>query len=140
MATEEQVRDTINRLVAAFNDHNSVATGLIHDLESVVYDPGHLKPLSGRPAIEREAADWFASAPDVYMIIERLWVSRDGACAELVMTGTQSGALNGQPPTNRPFRQTAVATWRFNDAGAIAEERRYYDPADIRAQLGAPAS
>jgi ketosteroid isomerase-like protein len=43
--------------------------------------------------------------------------------------------MGGRPPSNRAFRQTAVAAWRFDDAGAITEERRYYDPADILRQL-----
>ena len=136
MVDQEKGIETIERLVEAFNRHDAAATGLLHAVDSVVIDPGHADPLQGRSAIEREAADWFASAPDVDMVIERLWASKEGACAEMVMSGTQSGSIGDRKASNRPFRQTAVATWRVNEAGEITEERRYYDPADIMRQLG----
>ncbi len=136
MVTPERSSETIKRLVEAFNRHDAAATGQLHASVSVVFDPGHPDPLQGRAAIEREAADWFAAAPDVDMVIERLWASEEGASDEMVMSGTQSGVTGDRPASNRSFRQTAVATWRFNKAGEITEERRYYDPADIMRQLG----
>ena len=136
MTTTERNSETIQRLVQAFKRHDAVATGLLHAEDSKVADPGHTEPLKGRGAIEREAADWFGSAPDVELVIERLWVSEAGASAEMVMSGTQTGTIGDRPASNRSFRQSAVATWRFSDAGEITEERRYYDPADIMRQLG----
>ena len=135
MADTAAMEATIRRLFEAFNRRGADATGALHALDSVVYDPSFPEPLRGRQAIQDETAAWFTTAPDTTMEALRLWVNETGIAAEVRITGRQIGPLGGQPPSGNTFEQWAVAAWRFNAEGLITEEVRYYSPAAIQAQL-----
>ncbi len=79
--------------------------------------------------------DWRTAFPDARGAIENRVVAGNQAVGELVWTGTNTGSLNGMPPTNKAVRVQAVVV--VTEAGGkIAKVRHYIDVAGMLTQLG----
>ena len=84
----------------------------------------------------RNAQAWKAAFPDARGTIENRIVAGNQAAGEVVWTGTNTGPLNGMPPTGKRVQIRAVVTLR-EEGGRIAFLRHYLDMAGLMAQLGA---
>ena len=83
----------------------------------------------------QNAKNWRAAFPDAHGVIENRVVSGNQAIGEILWTGTNSGSLNGMPPTNKSARVRAVAVIT-EEGGKIAKARHYIDVAGMLTQLG----
>ena len=111
-----------------------------HAESVVVHSPFTPEPTKGRQA-HREQLQGLATAfPD--MKTERLGIfgSGDWICAELLVTGTNTGPMRGPtgedvPPTNKSVRLHILNIAQVVN-GEIAEEHTYFDQLGFLAQLG----
>ena len=55
---------------------------------------------------------------------------------EWVMSGTNDGPAGGQPATGRPYRVRGASVGTLNGEGLIAENRGYWNMAEVLAQIG----
>lgn len=55
---------------------------------------------------------------------------------EWVMSGTNDGPVGGQPATGRPWRVRGASVGTLNAEGLIAENRDYWNMAEVFAQIG----
>jgi hypothetical protein len=55
---------------------------------------------------------------------------------EEVMSGTNDGPAGGQPATGRPYRVRRASVGTLTAQGLIAENRDYWNMADVLAQIG----
>jgi len=83
----------------------------------------------------QNAKNWRAAFPDAHGMIENRVVSGNQAIGEILWTGTNSGGLNGMPPTNKAAKVRAVAVIT-EEGGKIARARHYIDVAGMLTQLG----
>jgi hypothetical protein len=66
-----------------------------------------------------------------------LFVSGDRFANEWVMFGTNDRARPDAPATGRSFRVRGASVGRLDASGRIAENRDYYNLAELLTQLGA---
>ncbi|MFQ6012032.1 MAG: ester cyclase [Thermoplasmata archaeon] len=111
-----------------------------HAESVVVYSPTTPEPTKGRQSHREALEDMVTMMPDMKLERVRAFGSGDWVCAELVMTGTNTGPVLGPgsqeiPPTNRPVRLDLVTIGKIVN-GEIAEEHVYFDRMGFMAQLG----
>lgn len=120
---------------SAWNDHdvNAILSLLTDDATYV--GPMASDGLGGR-ALRREI-DWlWASFPDLWFEVESLDQHDDqGAVAQWVMHGTNTGPALGLPATHRRVRLAGADFFRFRD-GLIAGVRSHFDSVNLVRQLG----
>jgi steroid delta-isomerase-like uncharacterized protein len=135
LTAEEVARKSID----AFNRHNKTAYAALIAPDAVAYDPIYPEPLRGKTAIMKDLDASFAALPDVhYEILKPLAKDRDAAI-EFRITGTHTGSIDGFsgsiPATNRKVSWTGAEFVRIDSKGLIVEERRYFDPENLRKQF-----
>ncbi|HEV8536599.1 MAG TPA: ester cyclase [Candidatus Limnocylindria bacterium] len=78
---------------------------------------------------------FFTAFPDIHYRIDRLITSGDSVIVEITVTGTNTGAFMGMPPTKKPVEITlAFAVDTKN--GKISEWHSYFDQVALQKQLG----
>ena len=75
--------------------------------------------------------------PDQRNEVHAIHHADEAVIVEFDLLGTNTGELNGQPPTGREFRTRMVAVFAFDDDGIVCE-RVYYDTNSILRQLAGP--
>ena len=124
----------------AYNRHDARAVAAHYAQDCVAYDPILLEPLKGRAAIEKDAADFFRTFPDLRVEVINIFEKGDRAAGEITMTGTNNGPLvtpTGEvPATGKRIDMRGALVGRINGENLIVEERRYYDTGTLMQQLG----
>jgi steroid delta-isomerase-like uncharacterized protein len=136
LTPEEVARKSID----AFNRHDRAAYAALIAPDAVAYDPVYPEPLRGKSAIMRDLDASFAAIRDVhYEILKLLTKDRDGVM-EFRISGTHTGSIEGPagsiPATNKKVSWTGAEFVRIDSKGLIVEERRYFDPENLRKQFG----
>jgi len=90
---------------------------------------------SGRDAIERLYATYFAAFPDFKMQPELLLIDGDSVAQLVTVTGTDNGGFMGMAPTHRKITFRCGLFHVIRD-GKIASERRVYDFTGLLIQVG----
>lgn len=101
-----------------------------------VYNPG----LSGGEAHDRESYAAYlrkgrSAFPDMQVAIEELVATEDVVMAEVRITGTHEGELDGLPPTGRSVDIRGAGKFVVED-GRVEACHLYYDSREMAAQLG----
>lgn len=73
--------------------------------------------------------------PDFHVTVDQVLVADDTVIVRWTNSGTNSGALDDQPPTGKTVQVSGVSVSRLAD-GKIAEGWLYYDELAIYRQLG----
>lgn len=94
--------------------------------------PGRV--LDGADAMREYLTDRRRAFPDQRFDVIGFHHSDRAVIAELWMSGTHSGELNGVPPSGRRFRVRMAAISEF-DGEALVNQRMYYDHGTVARQL-----
>lgn len=136
LTSEEVARKSID----AFNRHDKAAYAALIAPDAVAYDPVYPEPLRGKTAIMKDLDASFAALPDVHYEILRLLAKHRDAVVEFRIVGTHTGSIQGLsgsiPATNKKASWTGAEFLRIDSKGLIMEERRYFDPENLRKQFG----
>jgi steroid delta-isomerase-like uncharacterized protein len=98
-------------------------------------DPMTGGPLSG-PAIAQYAAGLFEAFPDLaFELINPAATGPNSVAAQWVMRGTNTGPLQGAPPTGK-FVTLAGADFIGTDGNKVASVKGYFDSIEVPRQLG----
>jgi steroid delta-isomerase-like uncharacterized protein len=131
MATASEL---LEKWVSTFND------GTPEEFEQYVAPNGVYEELgTGRSLNAQQATaagkDWRSAFPDAHGTIENQIVAGNQVAAEIVWRGTNTGSMNGMPPTGKAVvvRGAAVLT---EEGGKTARLRNYLDVAGLLTQLG----
>jgi steroid delta-isomerase-like uncharacterized protein len=103
----------------------------------VRHEPSRPDPIRGREALAEFIAETRAAMPDLHVTVKRSYADESGefVLGEFSLTGTQTGVLDGIPPTGRRMTIRGATRMRIRD-GKVREEYLYYDTAELRRQLG----
>ena len=141
----DEVRQTVEAGLRAFNAHDLDGWMALHAEDAVHTQPNRAEPLRGREAIRADylAATWTAF-PDFRFELARAFGAGGWVCVEGVFTGTHSGPLaspGGEtiPPTGRQVRVPLCMVLRLA-GGRIVEVHEYNDQLGFLAQLGLAAA
>ena len=126
--------EPVERYFDAWNSHDGDAIAACFDP-----DGGYTDPVSGRlvpPGITAYASGLFDAFPDLRFELDVTAI--DGSCvvARWTMTGTQTGPLNGLPPTEARIKLPGVDVISVGDKGLLSVDG-YFDQRTLIEQLGA---
>jgi steroid delta-isomerase-like uncharacterized protein len=132
------VNELLDRFVGQFNEGRFEAA--LEDMapDGVFEELGTGRRFTPQESVENARA-WKAAFPDARGAIETKLIDGDRGAAEIVWTGTNTGSLQGQPPTGKAVTVRAVAVLE-TAGGKITRARHYLDVAGMMAQLGAGAA
>lgn len=132
--------DTYRQVVNGWNSHDPGAVAAQYATAVTVADPSYPEPLHGRDAVRRDFEDVLTSYPDFRAEISNVLMGGDRISFELHVTGRNTGPLvfpgDTMPATGRLVDWDVGVFARVDEAGAIIDERRYYDLASLLRQLG----
>lgn len=95
---------------------------------------------NGRESFKQFFLAFAAAVPDAQFVVEDVIAEGDKVVTRLTVTGTQTGTLQGIPPTGKKFTMKGIDIFRLVD-GRIVEHWDAVDQLGMLQQLGAiPAS
>lgn len=89
----------------------------------------------GREGFKQFFVAFAAAAPDAHFVIDDVIAEGDKVVIRLTVTGTQTGALQGIPPTGKTFSMKGIDIFRLVD-GRIVEHWDAVDQLGMLQQLG----
>lgn len=89
----------------------------------------------GREGFKQFFMTFAAAAPDAHFVIDDVIAEGDKVVTRLTVTGTQTGALQGIPPTGKTFSMKGIDIFRLVD-GRIVEHWDAVDQVGMLQQLG----
>jgi steroid delta-isomerase-like uncharacterized protein len=128
------VRELLERFVGSFNEGRFEEARDDYAESGVQEEIGTGRQLTVEEGIANARA-WKSAFPDARGVIETMLIDGNRGAAEIVWTGTNTGSLNGMPPTGKPVTMRAVAVIE-TDGSRITRARHYLDVAGMMAQLG----
>jgi steroid delta-isomerase-like uncharacterized protein len=126
--------ELLDQIVSTFNDAQW------DEAERLMAEDGVLEEIGTGRRLNRQentanAKAWKAAFPDARGVIENRLVAGNQAAGEVVWSGTNTGSLNGMPPTGKGVQVRAVLVLT-EEGGKIARARHYLDIAGMMGQLG----
>jgi predicted ester cyclase len=102
---------------------------------------GYIAYLGGAPAMNLEghrafAATFYSGIPDLEHRIEEVIAEGDRVAVRFRLTGTNSGSLMGQPPSEARIDAGALALMQIR-SGRVAEIHAAFDRLRLMQQIGA---
>jgi predicted ester cyclase len=141
----QEVKETTDRFVAAFNAHDERALHALHADNIKFNAPGGFKATNAKDATAY-ATTWLKAFPDGKMKVRSEITSGPWVVQEVEMAGTHTAPLENPTGTIQPTYKKVVGygvqLLRVEN-GKIAEARIYFDQFDQMNQLGlipAPAT
>jgi predicted ester cyclase/heme-degrading monooxygenase HmoA len=125
--------EPVERYFEAWNSHDGGAIAACFDSGGGYTDPvsGQLPP----PGISAYASGLFSAFPDLRFELHVTAVDEPHVVAQWTMTGTQSGPLNGLPPTEARIKLPGIDVITLGEAGLLSVEG-YFDQRTLLEQLG----
>ncbi len=90
---------------------------------------------NGREGFKQFFMAFAAAVPDSHLVIEDVIAEGDKVVTRLTITGTQTGTLQGIPPTGKKFSMRGIDIFRVVD-GKIVEHWDAVDQLGMLQQLG----
>lgn len=137
MSTEQNKATSRRWYLEIFNQNQLAVADEIHTPGYVTHDP-YAPPGGfgqGPQATKNIVSGYRAAFPDVRFTIEAQIAEGDKVVTRWSATGTNTGMLNGMPPTGRRVTITGISIERFED-GKIAETWTGWDFMGLLQQLG----
>lgn len=133
----QEVKETTDRFVAAFNAHDETALKTLHADDIKFNAPGGFKATNAKDATAY-ATRWMKAFPDGKMKVRSEITSGPWVVQEILMEGTHNGPLESPTgtiaPTYKKLVGYGVQLLRVEN-GKIAEARLYFDQLDQMRQL-----
>jgi steroid delta-isomerase-like uncharacterized protein len=128
--------DVIDRYFAAWNAHDAEAVKACFTAEGTFEDPTTGGPITGS-AIAATATDLFVGFPDVSFTDVTIQRSTDGAAAQYVMRGTNTGATALGPPSGQVGTLPGADFFTWDpDLDLLTSVRGYWDLGGFLTSMG----
>lgn len=137
MSTEQNKATSRRWYLEVFNQNRLAVADEIHTAGYSNHDPYAPPGGFGRgPQATKNVVSLYRAAfPDVHFTIDQQIADGDMVATRWTATGTNTGPLNGMPPTGRPITVSGISIERFEN-GKIAETRVNWDFLGMLQQLG----
>ena len=134
-ATEEEMRATMQGILAALNAHD-VAQMSLYWTDDIVYDfVPQPPPLNGKEEVAAFFGGLFQGVPDFHSTQTRILVSGNIMVTEAMATGTHLGELSGIPATGNSLQLAPLHIWEF-EGDKVKRSTEYLDMASMLMQIG----
>jgi steroid delta-isomerase-like uncharacterized protein len=132
----DQNKTTARRVVEeGWTKHNPMILEQLISADAPLHDPQDPSNAKGPQGAKSTLATYLKAFPDLKITIEREIADGDYVVQHLVFTGTNTGALNGVPATDKKVNVTAVMTSKIKD-GKVVEAWSLFDSLTLMQQLG----
>ena len=133
--TREEITALLTRRQKAWEQLDATALAADYAEDATVDSPLAGGSATGRDAIEKLSATYFAAFPDLTFQQELLLIDGDEVAQLLRFNGTDRGGFMGMAPTGRTITIRVGFFYVLRD-GRIARERRVYDFTGLLIQVG----
>jgi steroid delta-isomerase-like uncharacterized protein len=133
--SEPRVREIFDQYLQAWNDHDGPAAAYMAE-DAVYEDVAAAQVRRGRDEIASWVAEGAGFSSDLHLEAVTFFYLGSAFAVEWVMSGTNDGPVGGQPATGRPWRVRGASVGTLNAEGLIAENRDYWNMAEVLAQIG----
>jgi steroid delta-isomerase-like uncharacterized protein len=134
--SEPRVREFFDRYLQAWNDPDGPAAAADMAEDAVYEDVAAAHVRRGRDEIAGWVAEGTGFSSDLHLEAVTFFYLGPAFAVEWVMSGTNDGPVGGQPATGRPWRVRSASVGMLNAEGLIAENRDYWNMAEVFAQIG----
>ncbi len=117
------------------NAHNPAAVDSFCTTDFTNHNPSPGHAGKGSEDLKAEFKDFFTMFPDVHMTVNGMTTSGDTVMTWITMSGTNSGAGQGMPATNKPFNVMGTDVLIIKD-GKASDRWGYNEDMKMMAQLG----
>ena len=133
--TRDEIAALFARRQQAWDKLDAAALAVDYSEDATVDSPLAGGSATGRDAIEKLFATYFAAFPDFKLDHELLLIDGENVSHLTHATGTDSGGFMGMSPTRRKITFRCAFFYAVRD-GHIARERRIYDFTGLLIQVG----
>ena len=120
----------------AFNQGRVEVFDEICSSDVVTHDPADPEDVRGIEAHKERCLMYRAAMPDLTVTVEDVVASGDRVAMRWTVRATNTGELQGMPPTGKHVEFTGLSIDRFDADGKIAETWDNWDNAGFMQQLG----
>jgi predicted ester cyclase len=131
---DQQKRDQIVHIFDIFNRRALDELDTIFHSDYVDHSP--MGDFRGVPAFKQLLTTWLSAFPDAHFEVSDIIVEGPMAAWRARFTGTNTGSLNGMPPTGKQVDVPAVHMGRLADDGRPIEHWTGNDMVILLQQLG----
>jgi steroid delta-isomerase-like uncharacterized protein len=133
--TRDEISALFTRRQQAFQRLDAPSLAADYSDDATVDSPLAGGSATGRDAIEKLYATYFAAFPDFKLEQEMLLIEGETVAQLVRITGTDNGGFMGMAPTRRKITFRCALFHTVRD-GRIARERRVYDFTGLLIQVG----
>lgn len=133
--TRDEIAALFARRQQAWDRLDAAALAADYSEDATVDSPLAGGSATGRDAIERLFATYFAAFPDFKLDHEMQLIDGENVSQLIRATGTDSGGFMGMSPTRRKITFRCAFFYSLRD-GHIAREQRVYDFTGLLIQVG----
>jgi steroid delta-isomerase-like uncharacterized protein len=133
--TRDEIAALFARRQQAWEQLDAAALAADYSEDATVDSPLAGGSASGRDAIEKLFATYFAAFPDFTLDHEMLLIDGENVSQLIRASGTDNGGFMGMSPTRRKITFRCAFFYSVRD-GYIARERRIYDFTGLLIQVG----
>ncbi|HXF99061.1 MAG TPA: ester cyclase [Gaiellaceae bacterium] len=128
-------RDTVEHAIELWNAHDDRYFEEVYTEDLVTHGfPGDAPPT--RDGMRALFHQMWESFPDIRVELQRFVSEGDLAAANLRISGTHEGEFMGAAPTGKRIEVDAMAFFRFDADGKVAERWTRLDEVGLLTQLG----
>jgi steroid delta-isomerase-like uncharacterized protein len=125
----------INRVVTAWNDHDSSAVAALHVPDSTVTDMGIAPPARGSDQIRARAQMYIEGIGDLQVVQSVTAGGSEFVAYEWHVKGVHAGPLLEVPATGKPIDVPGTTMFELDNDGLIVAERLYWNLATLMTQI-----
>ncbi len=129
-------RAFFDEYLAAWNAHDSAAVARYMADDAIYEDVALGRVLHGPSEIAAFAEEATRVSSDFRFEEVSLFTAGSDYANEWIMTGTNDREVQGMPATGRSFRVRGASVGKLDTSGRVAENRDYYNLAEMFTQLG----
>jgi steroid delta-isomerase-like uncharacterized protein len=131
------IKKMIKDYVAAWNSHDTEKIASFFTEDGVHEDVAIGSVFHGRNELKAGLAPLFNACPNFKLEIKSLFNTADSVAQEWLMTGTQTGALDGLgiPPTGKSFSIRGASITKLHGS-KISQNTDYWNLTTMLQQLG----
>jgi steroid delta-isomerase-like uncharacterized protein len=133
-APEEDIPPT-EPYIAIWNDGNLNLVDELYTPDFVWHVVDIAEDVVGTEAFKELVTTFRTAFPDFHVTFDETLVAGDTIVTRWTMTGTNTGPLQGLPPSGQPVRLQGVAISRMVD-GKTVEVWQHYNPLSMYQQMG----
>ena len=136
MTAETNLQTSRRLLEECMNEGNLDVMDELCEAGCVSHDPAEEGDIVGIEAHKQRLSRYREAMPDMRFSIEDQVASRDRVVTRWIVRGTNTGELQGMPPTGRAIEVDGITIDRFDAVGRICESWDHWDNFGFMQQLG----